>query len=87
MGSGCKSVTLSRIREVAQLGSAPALGAGGRRFKSFLPDVNKKRICGLFPTGPLSFVCLAPSNSIKLISEERDAKDGQKNDSAETLRS
>lgn len=25
-------------REVAQLGRAPALGAGGRRFKSGLPD-------------------------------------------------
>jgi hypothetical protein len=27
-----------RYREVAQLGSAPALGAGGRGFKSPLPD-------------------------------------------------
>ena len=87
MGSGCKSVTLSHIREVAQLGSAPALGAGGRRFKSFLPDVNRNRICGLFPTGPVSVLCLAPSISIKLISEERDAKNGPKNDSAETIRS
>ena len=26
------------IREVAQLGSAPGLGPGGRRFKSCLPD-------------------------------------------------
>ena len=26
------------IRSVAQLGSAPALGAGGRRFKSFRSD-------------------------------------------------
>ncbi len=26
------------IRDVAQLGSAPALGAGGRRFKSCRPD-------------------------------------------------
>ena len=29
------------VREVAQLGSAPALGAGGRRFKSCLPDHSK----------------------------------------------
>ncbi len=27
-----------KIREVAQLGSAPALGAGGRWFESSLPD-------------------------------------------------
>ena len=26
------------FREVAQLGSAPGLGPGGRRFKSCLPD-------------------------------------------------
>ena len=29
---------LSEIRDVAQFGSAPALGAGGRRFKSGRPD-------------------------------------------------
>ena len=28
-------------RGVAQFGSAPALGAGGRRFKSCRPDINK----------------------------------------------
>ena len=25
-------------RDIAQLGRAPALGAGGRRFKSYYPD-------------------------------------------------
>ena len=28
----------NHYREVAQLGRVPALGAGGRRFKSCLPD-------------------------------------------------
>jgi hypothetical protein len=27
------------IRDIAQLGRAPALGAGSRRFKSYYPDV------------------------------------------------
>src|SRR3954463_15508469 len=31
--------TLDTVRGVAQLGSAPALGAGGRRFKSGRPDL------------------------------------------------
>jgi hypothetical protein len=26
------------IRDIAQFGRAPALGAGGRRFKSYYPD-------------------------------------------------
>jgi hypothetical protein len=26
------------FRDIAQLGRAPALGAGGRRFKSYYPD-------------------------------------------------
>ena len=30
-----------RIRDVAQFGSAPVLGTGGRRFKSCHPDINK----------------------------------------------
>ncbi len=39
---GCQKyqagITLLSNRGVAQPGSAPALGAGGRRFKSALPD-------------------------------------------------
>jgi hypothetical protein len=44
-------------REVAQAGSAPGLGPGGRRFESCLPDSNvyqktlnarKSTICGFF---------------------------------------
>ena len=30
------------LRDVAQLGSAPALGAGCRRFKSYHPDFFKR---------------------------------------------
>ena len=30
------------IRDIAQLGRAPALGAGCRRFKSYYPDTNLK---------------------------------------------
>ena len=30
--------TQSLIRDIAQLGRAPALGAGCRRFKSYYPD-------------------------------------------------
>ena len=29
----------SLIRDIAQLGRAPALGAGCRRFKSYYPDI------------------------------------------------
>jgi hypothetical protein len=31
------------IRDIAQLGRAPALGAGGRRFKSYYPDLFKHK--------------------------------------------
>ena len=34
----CRRRIVGTLREVAQLGSAPALGAGGRGFKSRLPD-------------------------------------------------
>ena len=40
-------------REVAQLGSAPALGAGGRGFKSPLPDT-KTLVRALDPPGKMS---------------------------------
>lgn len=30
---------LPKIRALAQSGSAPALGAGGRKFESFMPDI------------------------------------------------
>jgi hypothetical protein len=33
-------IYLVKLRVVAQLGSAPALGAGGRRFNSCPPDQN-----------------------------------------------
>ncbi len=36
-----ENVVQSAPTQVAQLGSAPALGAGGRRFKSCLPDQYK----------------------------------------------
>jgi hypothetical protein len=32
------------IRDIAQLGRAPALGAGCRRFKSYYPDVFNPKI-------------------------------------------
>ena len=32
---------ISSIRDIAQLGRAPALGAGGRRFKSYYPEIKK----------------------------------------------
>ena len=31
-------------RDIAQLGRAPALGAGGRRFKSYYPDIDTLHI-------------------------------------------
>ena len=34
----CKKI---KIRDVAQFGSAPVLGTGGRRFKSCHPDTNQ----------------------------------------------
>ena len=36
--SGVKYLLLQPSREVAQAGSAPGLGPGGRRFESCLPD-------------------------------------------------
>ena len=39
------------FREVAQLGSAPGLGPGGRRFKSCLPDHLKNKNWGLSSAG------------------------------------
>ena len=41
----------SKKREVAQLGSAPGLGPGGRRFKSCLPDHLKNKNWGLSSAG------------------------------------
>ena len=32
-----------KLRDIAQLGRAPALGAGGRRFKSYYPDFSTDR--------------------------------------------
>ena len=37
-----------RTREVAQAGSAPGLGPGGRRFESCLPDRALRIFSGLF---------------------------------------
>ncbi len=40
-------------REVAQAGSAPGLGPGGRRFESCLPDkkqMGRPDLIGIFPT-------------------------------------
>ena len=31
-------IMLTKARDIAQFGSAPALGAGCRRFKSYYPD-------------------------------------------------
>src|SRR3954447_17120752 len=47
------------IRGVAQSGSAPGWGPGGRRFKSCLPDVTKALVTGAFvvsdgPSAPLA---------------------------------
>ena len=38
---------LARLRGVAQSGSAPALGAGSRRFKSSHPDQSRAPIAQL----------------------------------------
>ena len=56
-------------REVAQAGSAPGLGPGGRRFESCLPDnqffgkyiSRRSLICGFFVynTGVKRLVCMA----------------------------
>ena len=47
-----KKTMLSRLffRGMAQLASAPALGAGGRRFESFCPDKLKMRELRAFAT-------------------------------------
>ena len=40
MGSGLAAIGTHHDRGVAQFGRAPALGAGGRRFKSCHPDLH-----------------------------------------------
>ena len=40
MGSGLAAIGTHYDRGVAQFGRAPALGAGGRRFKSCHPDLH-----------------------------------------------
>ena len=46
-----KGITMSDLRGVAQPGSAPAWGAGGREFKSRRPDhLSKRKIKGLLLT-------------------------------------
>ena len=37
-GSFLSKLEPNKIRDIAQLGRAPALGAGGRRFKSYYPE-------------------------------------------------
>ena len=53
---GAPFYLISAFREVAQLGSAPGLGPGGRRFESCLPDQNGwvaqlARASGSYPEG------------------------------------
>ena len=43
------------VRDVAQPGSAPEWGSGGRRFKSGRPDYRKRRPCNEFVAGPSLF--------------------------------
>ena len=38
--SNSNLLSISLIRDIAQLGRAPALGAGCRRFKSYYPEMN-----------------------------------------------
>src|SRR5947209_13163182 len=51
-GSVIIEKTLHNSRGVAQPGSAPALGAGGRRFKSYRPDQFPFRHLRGFHSGP-----------------------------------
>ena len=44
---------MKSTRAVAQFGSAPALGAGGRRFKSGQPDLKKVRLTGVLVSAVL----------------------------------
>ena len=41
------AILLLKDRDVAQLGSAPVLGTGGRRFKSCHPEISKYGITPL----------------------------------------
>jgi hypothetical protein len=59
-------------RGVAQPGSAPALGAGGRRFKSYRPDQNFEvpRLCSGFRLWAPA--ALTPANRLKFKSYRPD---------------
>ena len=43
---------LAESRAVAQLGSAPDWGSGGRRFKSCQPDKGKPQVSGIVEVPP-----------------------------------
>ncbi len=49
IAQGLRYTCSSLLRDVAQLGSAPALGAGCRRFKSCHPDWFQSLAIGLSP--------------------------------------
>ncbi len=61
-----------RNRGVAQSGSAPGWGPGGRRFKSCLPDSRKACYCGLFSFWDNWFCAEFSPDSVLVRYEARD---------------
>jgi hypothetical protein len=55
-------VSKPQVREVAQAGSAPGLGPGGRRFESCLPDRTLREISGFFVLYIIRSICWFDSN-------------------------
>ena len=67
-----KRRTLAEVyasRAVAQLGSAPVWGTGGRRFKSCLPDHTRPHsvtVCGFYFSGKPSEVFFAERPAVRI---------------------
>ena len=74
---------MKSTRAVAQFGSAPALGAGGRRFKSGQPDLKKVRMAAVLLSVVLMLGAVlascgssdSESNSVEASAEGQDSPD------------
>ena len=61
---------LKIVREVAQAGSAPGLGPGGRRFESCLPDKEHQEIGALFLCTKSSFLLVVKRRCLSLFNNQ-----------------
>ena len=60
-------LSINLIRDIAQLGRAPALGAGCRRFKSYYPEINLNSTYSEFSLILVNFFGLMEFNFFSII--------------------